>query len=70
MPHKGTVHVLCLKETRGKGPKERKIRKGVKVCYNRKDINRNGVGKAVAESFKDSVAADQGIGNCIMPLNT
>ncbi|VDP10808.1 unnamed protein product [Heligmosomoides polygyrus] len=61
------IQVLCLQETRWKGAKAREIGEGVKLYYNGEDTKRNGVGIAVAESLKDSVAAVQRI-NDVMSL--
>ncbi|VDP16557.1 unnamed protein product [Heligmosomoides polygyrus] len=62
------VQVLCLQETRWKGEKAKEIGEGVKLYYNGEDTKRNGVGIAVAESLKDSVAAVQRINDRIMSL--
>ncbi|VDP12842.1 unnamed protein product [Heligmosomoides polygyrus] len=62
------IQVLCLQETRWKGAKAREIGEGVKLYYNGEDTKRNGVGIAVAESLKDSVAAVQRINDRIMSL--
>ncbi|VDP62918.1 unnamed protein product [Heligmosomoides polygyrus] len=63
-----SMQVLCLQETRWKGAKAREIGEGVKLYYNGEDTKRNGVGIAVAESLKDSVAAAQIINDRIMSL--
>ncbi|VDO83017.1 unnamed protein product [Heligmosomoides polygyrus] len=77
------IHLLTLKygqaarkvlsgddqeETRWKGAKARETGEGVKLYYNGEDTKRNGVGIAVAESLKDSVAAVQRINDRIMSL--
>ncbi|VDO91284.1 unnamed protein product [Heligmosomoides polygyrus] len=62
------IQVLCLQETRWKGAKAREIGEGVELYYNGEDTKRNGVGIAVAESLKDSIAAVQRINDRIMSL--
>ncbi|VDO22023.1 unnamed protein product [Heligmosomoides polygyrus] len=62
------IEVLCLQETRWKGAKVKEIGEGAKLLYNGEDTKRNGVGIAVAESLKDSVAAVQRISDRIMSL--
>ncbi|VDO73921.1 unnamed protein product, partial [Heligmosomoides polygyrus] len=62
------IQVQCLQETPWKGAKAREIGEGVKLYYNGEDTKRNGVGIAVAESLKDSVAAVQRINDSIMSL--
>ncbi|VDP21101.1 unnamed protein product [Heligmosomoides polygyrus] len=62
------IEVLCLQETRWKWAKAEEIGEGVKLFYNGEDTKRNGVGMAVAESSKDSVAAVQRISDRIMSL--
>ncbi|VDO87408.1 unnamed protein product [Heligmosomoides polygyrus] len=62
------IEVLCLQETRWKGAKAKEIGEGVKLFYNGEDTKKNGVGIAVAESLRDSVAAVQRINDRIMSL--
>ncbi|VDO98756.1 unnamed protein product [Heligmosomoides polygyrus] len=62
------IEVLCLQETRWKGAKVKGIGEGVMLFYNGEDTKRNGVGIAVAESLKGSVAAVQRISDRIMSL--
>ncbi|VDO94583.1 unnamed protein product [Heligmosomoides polygyrus] len=62
------IQVLCLQETRWEGAKAREIGEGVKLYYNGEDTKMNGVGIAVAESLKDSVAAVKRINDRIMSL--
>ncbi|VDO70613.1 unnamed protein product [Heligmosomoides polygyrus] len=60
-----TTEVRCLQETSWNGAKAKEFGEGVKLFYNGENTKRNGVGIAVAESFKDSVAPVQRISDRI-----
>ncbi|VDO19209.1 unnamed protein product [Heligmosomoides polygyrus] len=62
------IETLCLQETRWKGAKAKEIGEGVKLFYNGENAKRNGVGMAIAESLKDSIAGVQRINDRIKPL--
>ncbi|VDP47038.1 unnamed protein product [Heligmosomoides polygyrus] len=59
---------VCLQETRWKAAKIKEIGESLKLFCNGEDKKRNGVGRAIAESLKNSVAAVQWISDRIMSL--
>ena len=51
------VKILCVQETKWKGPKARELGNGYKLFYNGVDSKRNGVGIVLSEELKKSVLA-------------
>ena len=55
MMERRNVDILCLKETKWKGSKARKIGGGCKLFYNGADGRKNGIGIVVREELVESV---------------